>query len=247
MTQDTFQFFEVGGCVRDELLGQTSKDVDFSVVAQEGEFVDATEAFNNLLLFMTTQGFNIFEARQEFLTIRAKVPKGHPLLERTLVADFVLARKDGPSSDGRRPDWVIPGTLDDDLARRDFTVNAIARAVDGTLIDPFNGQDDIKFGTLRFVGDARQRISEDGLRVMRAFRFVVTKGFVFAPGMVDVLTTGFAAEMLGKVSVERIREELIKMFKFDTLASLQLLGSLPVHTRQAIFRDGLRLDATLAQ
>lgn len=164
-----------------------------------------------------------------------------------MVADFVLARKDGPSSDGRRPDWVIPGTLDDDLARRDFTVNAIARAVDGTLIDPFNGQDDIKFGTLRFVGDAGQRISEDGLRVMRAFRFVVTKGFVFAPGMVDVLTTGFAAEMLGKVSVERIREELIKMFKFDTLASLQLLGSLPVHTRQAIFRDGLRLDATLAQ
>lgn len=55
MTQDTFQFFEVGGCVRDELLGQTSKDVDFSVVAQEGEFVDATEAFNNLLLFMTSQ------------------------------------------------------------------------------------------------------------------------------------------------------------------------------------------------
>jgi tRNA nucleotidyltransferase/poly(A) polymerase len=247
MTQDAFQFFEVGGCVRDELLGRTSKDVDFSVVAQEGAFVDATIAFDNLLMFMTARGFSIFEARQEFLTIRAKVPQGHPLQQRTLVADFVLARKDGPSSDGRRPDWVIPGTLDDDLARRDFTVNAIARAVDGTLIDPFNGQDDIKIGALRFVGDAEQRISEDGLRVMRALRFVVTKGFVFAPGVFDVLITGFAAEMLGKVSVERIREELIKMFKFDTLASLQLLGNLPVHTRQAIFRDGLRLDATMAQ
>jgi tRNA nucleotidyltransferase/poly(A) polymerase len=243
----TFQFYEVGGCVRDSLLGLSSKDVDFSVVAPEGAFFTADSAFLALEAQLAEQGFQIFESRREFLTIRARVPKGHELGARTVVADFVLARRDGPYSDGRRPDWVAPGSLEDDLARRDFSVNALARGVDGTLIDLFGGEDDLNAGLLRFVGDPTKRIAEDGLRVMRGIRFHVTKGFDIEAETWNAIISEFAAEMLSKVSVERVREELNKMFRANTLHSLRLLGMLPQHTQEAIFRDGLRLDATMAQ
>jgi tRNA nucleotidyltransferase (CCA-adding enzyme) len=242
----TFQFYEVGGCVRDSLLGLSSKDVDFSVVAPDG-FNTADSAFLAMEAQLTEQGFQIFESRREFLTIRARVPKGHELGARTAVADFVLARRDGPYSDGRRPDWVAPGTLADDLARRDFSVNALARGVDGTLIDLFGGVEDLGASLLRFVGDPTKRIAEDGLRVMRGLRFHVTKGFDVEAETWKALISEFAAEKLSKVSVERVREELNKMFRANTLHSLRLLGELPQHTQEAIFRDGLRLDATMAQ
>jgi len=242
---EKFEFFEVGGCVRDSLLGIASKDIDFSVVAPVGVFATADSAFLAMEAQLAEQGFQIFESRREFLTIRARVPKGHALEARTTVADFVLARKDGPYTDGRRPDWVVPGTLLDDLARRDFTVNAIARAIDGTLIDPFDGQRDIKDRVISFVGNAETRIREDGLRILRAFRFEITKGFMMDSEAWDAVRSEFGAEMLGKQKVERVREELVKMFKADTLKSLSLLCDLPGHTRAAIFRDGLRLDATM--
>jgi tRNA nucleotidyltransferase/poly(A) polymerase len=88
---ETFEFYEVGGCVRDSLLGLSSKDVDFSVVAPEGAFFTADSAFLAMEAQLAEQGFQIFESRREFLTIRARVPKGHALEARTAVADFVLA------------------------------------------------------------------------------------------------------------------------------------------------------------
>jgi tRNA nucleotidyltransferase (CCA-adding enzyme) len=244
---ETFQFYEVGGAVRDSLLGLSSKDVDFSVVAPEGAFLTADSAFLALEAQLAEQGFEIFESRREFLTIRARVPKGHALEARTTVADFVLARLDGPYSDGRRPDWVAPGSLEDDLARRDFSVNSLARSMDGTLVDLFGGVEDLELRLLRFVGQPKKRIAEDGLRVARGFRFHITKGFDVEESTWDALVSEFAAEMLSKVSVERVREELVKMFRANTLHSLRLLGELPDYTQEAIFRDGLRLDATMAQ
>lgn len=245
--ESQFEFFEVGGAVRDSLMGLSSKDVDFSVVAQPGLFNDAASAFAALEAHLTEQGFRVFESRAEFLTIRAQVAAGHPLQERTKVADFVLARKDGPYSDGRRPDWVKPGTLHDDLSRRDFSSGAIAKCIDGTLIDPFNGVQDIQDRKLRFVGNAQERVAEDGLRILRGVRFEITKGFKMDDEAWQVCVSPFGAEMLSKVSAERVREELNKMFRADTMASLNTLCSLPLWTREAIFRDGLRLDATFAQ
>jgi tRNA nucleotidyltransferase (CCA-adding enzyme) len=156
----------------------------------------------------------------------------------------VLARKDGPSSDGRRPDFVLPGTLMDDLQRRDFTVNAMA-ILDGELVDPFGGQSDLDAMLLRFVGNPTDRIAEDGLRVMRALRFMVVKGFDMDMDTWDAINSDFAAEMLTKVSVERIREELEKMFFANTLWSLNVLNDLNPEVKNAIFRDGLRLMPTL--
>jgi tRNA nucleotidyltransferase/poly(A) polymerase len=240
-----FQFAEVGGAVRDKFLGVDSKDVDFVAVPENADtFLNADSAFMFLCTHLKEQGFKVFLETPEFFTVRAQVPDGHPLKERTNVADFVLARKDGPSSDGRHPDFVLPGTLMDDLERRDFTVNAMA-ILDGELVDPFGGQIDLEAHMLRFVGNPIDRIAEDGLRVMRALRFMVVKGFDVHRDTWDAINSDFAAEMLTKVSTERIREELEKMFFVDTLNSLNVLNSLNFGVQKAIFRDGLRLMPTL--
>jgi tRNA nucleotidyltransferase/poly(A) polymerase len=245
-----FQFAEVGGAVRDKFLGVDSKDVDFVAVPEDPNwFVDADAAFVCLCTHLRLKGFKVFLETPEFFTVRAQVPDGHPLKERTNVADFVLARKDGPSSDGRRPDFVLPGTLMDDLERRDFTVNAMA-ILNGELIDPFGGKQDLESNLLRFVGNPKERIAEDGLRVMRAFRFCITKGFMIEQETFRALNSDFAAEMLTKVSIERIREEIEKMFFVDSVGTMKLfcqLFSLRGNTilQDAIFRDGLRLIPTL--
>jgi tRNA nucleotidyltransferase/poly(A) polymerase len=247
----TFSFFEVGGAVRDTVLAEARgesvhvKDVDFTVVADGADGREAGEVFEAMVAFLTAEGFTPHVVKPEFLTVRAGVPDGHVLRERTKDADFVLARRDGPSADGRRPAFVEAGTLLDDLARRDFTVNAMARSVDGVLVDPFGGAEDLLAGVLRFVGDGMERVREDGLRVLRGFRFMVTKGLVPDEDTFAALTSVEAAEMLSAVSTERVREELERMFAHDTLATLDLLGSVPEHTRRAMFPPGLRLSATL--
>lgn len=240
-----FQFAEVGGAVRDKFLGVDSKDVDFvAIPINPKRFANADEAFATLVNVLKVDGFEVFLETPEFFTVRAQVPNGHPLKQRTTVADFVLARKDGPTSDGRRPDFVLPGTLMDDLQRRDFTVNAMA-ILDGELVDPFGGREDLENNLLRFVGNPTDRIAEDGLRVMRALRFHITKGFDVDAETWDAVNSDFAAEMLNKVSVERIREELEKMFLANTVATMETLSDVRRKMKNAIFRDGLRLMPTL--
>lgn len=238
------EMFLVGGFVRDQLMGVQSKDVDFCVVVPDAPSVEA--AFVAMRDHLLSEGFTVHIEKPEFLTIRAGVPKGHPLREMAKDADFVVAREDGAYSDGRRPDEVRPGSLHSDLSRRDFTVNAIARAVDGRIIDPFGGRADIEFRRLRFVGDPVKRITEDGLRVLRGFRFMVTKGLRPTPETAEAMTRPLAVEMLAKVSTERIRDELERMFVADTLATLDILShTMPVEMRDVVFSGGLRLSATM--
>ena len=231
------KLYEVGGAVRDKYLGVPTKDVDFAVEAK---------SYNEMRDWMVDNGFTIFVETPEYFTIRAKPPANSPLSERTNGADFVLCRKDSPGSDGRRPDYVEVGTIYDDLARRDFTVNAMAIDVDsGELIDPHGGMGDLKLHVLRFVGNPTARIREDGLRTMRAFRFQITKN-LWPWGITnDCINSAFAAEMLRGVSIERVREELERMLKHDTFGSLVMFRKMQEHTLRAIFRDGLRLSATL--
>lgn len=246
-----FSFFEVGGAVRDDLLGVDTKDVDFVAVANcSDEFATASDAFDSLHSFVENQGFKVFLSTPEFLTLRAQVPSDSVLRSRTTVADFVLARKDGPSSDGRRPDFVLPGTLHDDLSRRDFTVNAMARCPQsGDLVDPFDGQNDLQNRTLRFVGDPTLRLQEDGLRLLRALRFSVTKGFALHSDTLGVFqelqNQNKFSEVLCSVSVERQREELTKMFRHDTMQTLRTLQEFPT-LMELVFSE-LKLMPTLRQ
>jgi tRNA nucleotidyltransferase/poly(A) polymerase len=234
------ELFFVGGHVRDTLLGLPSKDIDCTVVDPLG--------FDHMRSELEGAGFEIFKENPEFLTIRAKVPKRLRAEIPCDTADFVLARKDGISTDGRRPDEVTPGTLLDDLRRRDLTVNAIAQTMSGELVDPFNGQVDLANRRLKFVGDAASRIAEDGLRVMRAFRFLITKNLECDSATFDVLVSAASVQMLGCVSVERIDDELNKMMKHDTVASMHLLVKafkMNANLEGAIFRNELHLTSSL--
>lgn len=234
--------YEVGGCVRDEILGVKSKDIDFTVVIEEGDRV-LDDPFIFMSQALIKEGFKVFVESPEFLTVRAKFPRGHA--NENLTADFVLARKEGEYTDGRRPDKVEVGTLEDDLARRDFTMNAIAKAEDGTLIDPFNGREDIDAGIIRAVGDPVERLAEDSLRALRALRFAVTKEFAIDSKLADAMESREVwYNIIKKISDERIQVELSKMFRFDTEQSLIMFSEFP-SLRNAVFSGSVSLDATL--
>lgn len=194
---------EVGGHVRDTIMGLASKDKDYVVVAP---------SYQAMKEYLEDEGYRIYREEPEFFTIRAKHPNGDD-------ADFVWARREGRYSDGRHPDWVEPATLEEDLARRDFTMNAIARLEDGTFVDPFNGWNDISNRKIICVGNAEDRMSEDPLRMLRALRFSITKGMVIG-NAIDAILWEYEHITLRGVSAERIRDELYKMFAHDTLLTL---------------------------
>lgn len=238
-----------GGAVRDTLLAKMEgrevsvKDVDFTVLA---------DSFEDMLAWLEAEGFKVWQVREEFATVRAGVPEGSALRALTNDADFVWARVDGPSSDGRRPDFVRPGTFEEDALRRDFTVNALLQDPEtGEVFDFVGGLADLEARVLRFVGDPMTRLREDWLRLVRGLRFSVTKGFEFAEETWAALTSaeaveGFAAAVeSGSLSTERVRDELDKMFTADTVASLRLLSTLPEALVKALFPEGLRLTATM--
>jgi tRNA nucleotidyltransferase/poly(A) polymerase len=203
------KFFQVGGSVRDELLGLKSKDIDFAVEAP---------SFDAMRQAIVERGGEIYLETPQYFTIRANVPG-------LGAADYVLCRKDGNYSDGRRPDSVEVGTLHDDLSRRDFTVNAIAKDEQGNLIDPFGGIQDLAVRNLVTVGNPKDRFTEDSLRMLRAIRFSVTKNLSISVGVWRALEDYQLVRLLDNVSSERIREELFKCFHFDTLTTLRYLTS----------------------
>lgn len=251
------EFYEVGGCVRDEIMGVKSKDIDFTVVLNDGDFDDPaltvnaeTDPFKVMEAELRRRGFKIFLSTPEFLTVRAKFPnpKGLTSIKNEwagMDADFVLARKESTYTDGRRPDTVEPGTLMDDLARRDFTMNAIAKDAEGNLIDPFDGQRDIAMGIISAVGDPAERLAEDALRAVRALRFMVTKQMKVDPGLRFAMQTYSVLDAIeNKISDERIAIEMQKMFRFNTPASIRLMNEFPLLTN-AIFAGNVSLDATM--
>lgn len=216
----------VGGAVRDIHLGLSPKDYDFTVVA---------DSYEDMKISMREAGAEFFLEAEDFGTIRASIPVTafpwvkYPVGKQRVAADFVLARKDGVYSDGRRPDTTEPGSLYDDLARRDFTVNAMAIDNTGILIDPFRGAADLSTHTLRAVGNAVDRLTEDALRTLRAIRFAVTKGFVMDDELKQSLSHAQVLYNLEyKISKERVREELYKCFKYDTLLTIKTLESFPL-------------------
>lgn len=243
------QIFKVGGCVRDKLLGLESKDIDFTFVLDD---LDRTveEGFQIMTDWLTHKEFTIFLSTPDCFTIRAKFPKGHE--NEGMVADFVLARKEVGYEEGtRRPNLEL-GTLEDDLIRRDFTVNALAEAEDGTIIDLFDGQEHLKQRLLVTPTDPMITFLEDPLRVLRAFRFSITKDFQMREDIQQAIgSTTVWIKMKEVVSAQRIREELHKCFKADTMTSLQMLFVLeeiqPGIVKDVLFQDGMWLKPTFEQ
>ena len=182
--------YAVGGCVRDSLLGRTAHDWDLCTSALPQQVME---------LFGTEQ---CIPTGLQHGTVTIKY--GGQLYETTTF------RTEGSYTDGRHPDEVqfVPDVRED-LARRDFTINAMAYNEKEGLVDPFGGQADLQSGILRAVGVPHQRFTEDALRILRLYRFAARFGFA-----IDPATAQAAQELcahLDCVSVERIEEELAKL------------------------------------
>ncbi|MFO7246304.1 MAG: HD domain-containing protein [Thermaerobacter sp.] len=178
----------VGGCVRDLLLGRPPSDWDVATDARP-ERVQA--------LFDRTRPTGIAHGTVTVLVGRRPV-------------EVTTFRTEGTYSDRRRPDWVeFTGRLELDLARRDFTINAMALDHRGRLHDPFGGLRDLEAGVIRTVGDPGARFQEDALRMLRAVRFAAQLEFRIEPEVLEAIREH--AALLGHVSAERIRDEFSKI------------------------------------
>ena len=192
---ESIPVYIVGGYVRDHLLGKQVKDTDIVVIGSGVEFAKKVAkdfGRTNLILF------------ENFGTAML------PLDDRKL--EFVGARKESYSKDSRKP-HVEGGTLDDDLLRRDFTVNAMAASLNaktlGQLVDPLEGRSDLQAGILRTPLDPEITFDDDPLRIMRAMRFSAQLGFTIEPHVLEA--AGKMAKRLAIVSQERISDEFLKI------------------------------------
>jgi poly(A) polymerase len=184
-----FSLYEVGGSVRDSLLGRESSDLDFTT--------DATPDKTKQLLEKSGLG-SVFSVGEKYGTIGLHTKDGEKI-------EITTYRADVYPTTSRKPEVTFGKNLKEDLARRDFTINAMAKdVISGELIDPFNGKDDLEKGIIRAVGDAKARYAEDPLRMMRAVRFACRLGFKLETEMPE-------PEKLKNISKERIQEELSKI------------------------------------
>ena len=185
-----YEAYAVGGCVRDSLLGRTAHDWDLCTSALPQQVIE---------LFGAEQ---CIPTGLQHGTVTIKY--GGQLYETTTF------RTEGSYTDGRHPDAVqfVPDVRED-LARRDFTINAMAYNEAEGLVDPFGGQKDLQNGLLRAVGEPQQRFTEDALRILRLYRFAARFGFAL-----DAATARAARQLaphLDCISAERIQEELAKL------------------------------------
>lgn len=186
------QAWLVGGCVRDACLGMQPKDFDLTTSALPAQMKEAFAGYKTLDTGL----------RHGTLTL---VLEGHPL-------EITTYRSDGRYSDRRHPDEVqFVTSLKEDLARRDFTANAMAWHPEKGLFDPFSGQEDCNQGLLRAVGQPALRFSEDALRILRGLRFACQLGFRLEEATRQAMLA--AAPGLAAISPERIATELNKALR----------------------------------
>ena len=180
----------VGGCVRDHLMGRTPGDYDVTTSARPDEML---EVFSDCRLVETGLQHGTVTIVKDSMNI-----------------EVTTYRIDGSYDDGRHPDSVtFTDKLSDDLCRRDFTINAMAYSPERGIVDLYEGRDDLRKGTIRCVGRAEERFSEDGLRIMRALRFASVLDF--EPDRECSEAVFALTHLLDKISRERIYTELTKL------------------------------------
>ena len=195
--------FLVGGCVRDCLRNVAPHDYDVTTSA------------------LPTETLNVFS---DLPVIETGLKQGTvTVLWEGLPVEVTTYRVDGDYGDGRHPDDVcFTRCLQEDLARRDFTVNAMAWAPDTGVVDPFCGAEDLHNGVLRCVGDPERRFTEDGLRILRGLRFASVLGFSLERSTERALRK--LKDRLNVVSAERIREEFLRLLCGPLRRTVCLLG-----------------------
>lgn len=187
LEKNGFECYAVGGCVRDSIMGNVPMDWDFTTNALPDEIC---RCFND---------FKTVDIGKEFGTI-CVVVDSEPF-------EITTYRRDGDYSDSRHPDFVsFTSNINDDLARRDFTINSVAYNEKTGFVDPFSGVNDIQSKVIRCTGVPKERFTEDALRILRAVRFASRLGF-----SVDIETSKAMHLLKDKLSLvhpQRIRKEL---------------------------------------
>ena len=192
--------YVVGGCVRDACLGLTPQDYDMCTSATP-EQTEAVFADQRLVLAGKKHG-----------TVGVVTDTG--------VVEITTFRTEGSYRDNRHPDWVRFVTdVESDLARRDFTVNAIAYSPTRGYADPFGGREDLEKGILRAVGNPVQRFQEDSLRILRGVRFAVRYGLTVDPATEKAMFS--QASLMDNLARERVFEELCKLLPLVSAEDLQ--------------------------
>lgn len=198
-----YESYVVGGCVRDSILGREPNDWDITTNCLPE---DMLQIFNDYYKTVPTG------LKHGTITV---IDDGIPF-------ELTTYRVDGEYSDNRRPDNVtFTASLEEDLGRRDFTINALAYNDEVGVIDCFGGVDDLQNNTIRCVGDPKARFTEDALRMLRAIRFSAQLGFELQEGINAVLTE--LSDNIKNVSIERIREEFNKIIMADADKILELI------------------------
>ncbi len=194
-----FAAYAVGGCVRDSLLGRTPHDYDLCTAA-------TPEQMQQIFA-----GYRLVLAGVKHGTVGVVTDSG--------VVEITTFRTEGGYQDGRHPDWVEFVTeIEQDLARRDFTVNAMAFSPTRGYADPFGGQADLEWGILRAVGDPETRFREDALRILRGVRFALR--FSLTPEEMTLRTMLNLAPLMDGLARERVFEELCKLLPLVTARDL---------------------------
>ncbi len=204
--QAGYEIYIVGGVVRDALLGKSLTDWDFTTNATPEEILEVV----NDGLPAGRQGFY----DNQYGTVGIK-GEDRPY-------EITTYRTEHGYSDSRHPDVVKWGkTLEEDLARRDFTINAMALDINFKIIDPFSGQKDVQNKVIRAVGDPNERFGEDALRMMRAVRIASQLGFTIEQVTLQAIQA--SASTIVQISAERVRDELLKIIASDYPADGYLL------------------------
>jgi poly(A) polymerase len=231
--------YKVGGCVRDKILGITPKDIDYVYVSENK--LDVNKSFSEMVEYLKLNNYEIFLSNPEYFTVRAKNNKSH------MVYDFVLARKEIYNT--TRQPYCVPGTLYDDLERRDFTINALAEDDFGNIIDYFNGIQDIKDRVLKTPTDPLKSFNDDPLRLIRCIRFNITKDFKFSKEVETAFNNPLVwVKLKHTVSIERIYDELFKCFSHNTIRTLRMLNyidKINPNILENIFGNSLWIKPTL--
>lgn len=195
-----FEAYAVGGCVRDHLLGLTPHDYDLCTSATPEE---TAQIFSQ---------YSLVRNGEKHGTIGV-VLKGQQY-------EITTFRSEGGYTDGRHPDWVnFVSSVQEDLSRRDFTVNAMAYAPGKGIIDPWGGQKDLQRGILRAVGDAEVRFREDSLRILRGVRFAVRFGLI--PERDTEKAMEELAPLMDNLARERVFDELCKLLPLVTFGDMK--------------------------
>ncbi len=187
-----FEAYVVGGCVRDSLLGRAPGDWDLTTSARPEQ------------VHAALTGITVLDTGLKHGTVTAVV-EGHRL-------EITTFRTEGSYSDHRRPDSVrFAQTIEEDLSRRDFTVNAMAFSPKRGLVDPFGGQADLKKRLLRAVGDPSKRFDEDALRILRGLRFAARLEFAIEEQTARAMTE--QRQLLAALAGERVLAELLPILR----------------------------------